>query len=73
MVTSYQLCYMRDCKFFILLGRFNLEACNVYKALMKGSHNLSVDIKVTKNVGGPNYLIITNIYFLIMLIFGLME
>ncbi len=54
MVTSYQLCYMRDCKFFILLGRFNLEACNVYKALMKGSHNLSVDIKVTKNVGGPN-------------------
>ncbi len=31
--------------------------------LMKGSHNLSINIKVTKNVEGPNQLIIANKLF----------
>jgi hypothetical protein len=30
---------------------------------MKGSHNLSIDAKVTKNVGGANCQIITNNFF----------
>jgi len=62
-VTSNQFYYMKDCKSFILFGRFNLEACNVYKALMKGSHNLLVNIKVKKNVGGPSCLISRNNFF----------
>jgi hypothetical protein len=31
--------------------------------LMKGSHNLLVNVKVTKNVEGPNRLIIANKLF----------
>jgi hypothetical protein len=38
----------------ILFGRFNLEACNVCKTLMKGSHNLSENVKMTKNMGRPS-------------------
>jgi hypothetical protein len=45
---------------FYLFDKFNLEACNVCKALMKGSHNLSTNVKMTKNVGRPSCLIITN-------------
>jgi hypothetical protein len=36
------------------LEDFNLEACNVCKALMRGSHNLLAYVKVTKNVEGPS-------------------
>ncbi len=38
-----------------LFGRFNLKACNVCKALMRGSHALLVYVKAIKNVGGPIY------------------
>ncbi len=37
-----------------LFERFNFEACNVCKTLMRGSHNLLVDVKMMKNVGGPS-------------------
>ncbi len=40
---------------FILFGRFNLEASNVCKVLMRKSHNLSIDVKVTINIGGPSW------------------
>jgi hypothetical protein len=30
---------------------------------MKGFHDLSIDVKVTKNIGGPNYQIIANNFF----------
>jgi hypothetical protein len=43
---------------------FHLEACHVYKNLTKGSHNFSIDVKVTKNVGGPNCLIIAIFFFI---------
>jgi hypothetical protein len=36
----------------------------VCKALIKGCHNLSIDVKVAKNVGGPNCQIIANKFFL---------
>jgi hypothetical protein len=45
---------MNKLESFILFGKFNLEACNVCQILIKGSHNLLVDVKVTKNVGRPN-------------------
>jgi hypothetical protein len=44
-------------------GRFNFEACDVCKVLMRGSYNLSLDVKVTKNVGRPSCQIITNKFF----------
>ncbi len=37
-----------------LFGRFNFEACNVCNTLMRGSHNLLVDVKMMKNIGGPS-------------------
>jgi hypothetical protein len=49
--------------FLILFQRFNLEACNVCKVLMKGSHNLSVDVKITKNIRRPSCRIIANNFF----------
>jgi hypothetical protein len=58
-VASYQSTIWKNCKSFILFGRFNLEECEVCKALIKGSHNLLVYIKVTKSVKGPSRLIIT--------------
>ncbi len=53
-----------DWRSFILFGKFNLITCNVCKALIKGCHNLSIDVKVAKNVGGPNCQIIANKFFL---------
>ncbi len=38
----------------IKIRRFNFEACNVCKTLMRGSHNLLVDVKVMKNIEGPS-------------------
>jgi len=35
----------------------------VCKALMKGSHNLSTNVNVTNNVGGPSCWIIVNFFF----------
>jgi hypothetical protein len=43
-----------DWRSFILFGKFNLITCNVCKNLIKGSHNLSINVKVAKNVRGPS-------------------
>ncbi len=50
-------------KSYILFEKFNFETCNVSKILMKGSHNLSTNVKVTKIVGRPSCLIIANNFF----------
>jgi hypothetical protein len=49
-VNLYYSTIWTNWRSFILFGRFNLEACNVCKILMRGSHNLSIDVKVTKDV-----------------------
>ncbi len=51
------------CKSYILFEKFNFEACNVSKILMRKSHILSANVKVTKNVGRPSCLIIANNFF----------
>jgi hypothetical protein len=54
-VNSYQFCCIN--KLYVLkkkIRRFNFEACNVCKTLMRGSHNLLVDVKVMKNIEGPS-------------------
>ncbi len=48
---------------FILFGRFNLKTYNASKTVMKRSHNLLTNVKVTKNVRRPNCRIIINIFF----------
>jgi hypothetical protein len=63
-VNLYKFCYMKNLRFLILFGRFNFEACNVCKVLMRGSHNLSSDVKMTKNIRRPNCRIIANNVFI---------
>jgi hypothetical protein len=59
-VTLYQFHYMSS----ILFRKFNLKTCNnVCKVLMKGSHNLSIDVNVTNIVEGPSCFIIINKLF----------
>jgi len=49
--------------FFFKFKKFNFEACNVCKILMRWSHNLLVDVKMMKNVGKPSCWIITIFFF----------
>jgi len=51
-VGSYEFLYMNRLESSILFKRFNFEACNVCKTLMRESHSLSVDVKIITNVGG---------------------
>ncbi len=46
-----------------MFGKFSFLTCKVYRAFMRGSHNLSIDLKVTKNVGRPICLMIINNFF----------
>jgi hypothetical protein len=50
-------------KYSSLFGRFNLKTCDACRALMRGFHNFSLDVKMIKNVGGPSCLIIKNKLF----------
>ncbi len=46
-----------------MFGRFSFLACKVCRAFMRGSHNLFVNVKVTKIVGGPICFIVANNVF----------
>ncbi len=59
----YQFVIWIDYMYFILFGRFFFLACKVYGAFMGGSHNILVNVKLTKNVGGISCFIITNKIF----------
>jgi homoserine trans-succinylase len=50
-VNLYQFYYMKkNYKSSILFEIFNFETCNVCKALIRGFHILSVDVKVGENM-----------------------
>jgi hypothetical protein len=49
-VNLYQFYYMKKYMSSILFEIFNFEACNVCKALIRGSYNLSVDVKVGESM-----------------------
>jgi hypothetical protein len=38
-----------NCRSYVLIWRFNFEACYVCKVLLKGPHNISIDVNTTKS------------------------
>jgi hypothetical protein len=54
MIKKTQGKHQVDWRSSILFKKFNLETCNVCKTLMRESYSFSINVKVIKNVGGPN-------------------
>ncbi len=54
---------MKKLKYYILFERFSFLTSKVYGAIMKNSHNLFVNVKITKNVENPICFIIANKLF----------